>query len=344
MKSIKVMVVDDSFTMRVLISDILNLDPHIEVIAAVKSGEEAIAKLPLLKPDCITLDLLMPGMDGLSTLRAIMAKYPTPTIILSSQHRHDADITFKCLANGAVSFIPKPSVEPDFELHKIQDQLLESIKSVVHAHLNWPLNNYKTFSKPYRCSNPDQLVVMGASTGGPQTLERILSSFPADFEVPMLIAQHMPAELFMESFVKRLNNKCWLDIKLAEHQEPIQLGRVYCIPSHATTSLISKGRETHFWIEEADSSDRVCPSIDKLMISAAKVYKQKTIGVILSGMGNDGVNGMRQIKKYGGKTIAQNEAALLYGMPKAVVDAGLADEILAMEDIPSAIVERLTSD
>jgi len=235
MNPLKVLVVDDSFTMRLLISDILNSDPHIRVIDAVRSGEEAIQKIPLLNPDCITLDLVMPGMDGLSTLKNIMKKFPTPTIILSAHSKRDADITFRCLAHGAVSFVPKPSGEFSYNIESIRSRIIEEVKIIGQ------IQNYsKKCKMPYTAiqetlgyfnQQSQKMIVIGASTGGPQSLEALLTQLPANFAASILVAQHMPSGIFLESFVERLNRKTWMSVKIANHEEKIQPSTIYCLPS-----------------------------------------------------------------------------------------------------------------
>lgn len=343
MKSLKVLVVDDSFTMRLLISDLLNSDPEIEVIEAVRTGEEAIQKIPLLNPDCITLDLMMPGMDGLDTLKNIMKKFPTPTIIISSYSKRDADITFRCLAHGAVSFIPKPSFELSYSIESIRNKIIEEVK-VTRQIKNFKDKYYLiqeenlNASLHFNSSNR-KIIAIGASTGGPQSLEMLLGLLPANLSAPVIVAQHMPSGIFLKSFVDRLSQKTWMDVKIAEHNDKIQQGCIYCLPTACKIRVKNKLEKAVFEIEEHISDDitKNTPSIDDLMTQVADIYGSRSIGVILSGMGQDGLQGMKSIKSQGGITLVQDEEALLFGMPKAVIENGLADEVLPVQSIAKKI-------
>ena len=340
MKAIKVLVIDDSFTMRLLISDILNADPEIIVVGAVNSGKEAINILPSLKPDCITLDLEMPGMDGLATLKTIMRKYPTPVIILSAYSSASAEITYKCLANGAMGFVPKPSGEVSYDIRKVRTKLILEVKKVAKRKLNHlvPQNIRELKPRHWSFNRHGRIIVIGASTGGPQALEALLSEFPADFSVPILVVQHMPED-YLDSFIKRLNLNCWLEVKKAKDKEAIRTGTIYCIPSAFRFTLENINSEIILRLKPDEQFDEHYPVIDSVMNVVSNLYGDKTIGIILTGMGNDGVEGMKQIKLKGGTTIVQDEQALLFGMPKAVIDQGLADYVLTLETIPETLTK-----
>ena len=223
---IKVLVVDDSLFMRTLVSDMLNSAPGIRVVGAAKDGPEALRKIPLTRPDCITLDLAMPGWAGLTTLKHIMAKHPTPVVILSAHSKENADVTIECLNAGAVGFLLKPSGELSLDIASIKDQLVEQVKVAAQAKVRAiaapPAARTGRHARKTRALKG--IVVIGSSTGGPQTLETILPSLPADFPVPILIAQHMPAPTFSESLASHLNKSCPLLVKLAEHGEAIKPG------------------------------------------------------------------------------------------------------------------------
>lgn len=343
---IKVLVVDDSLFMRTLISDMLNSDPEIEVIDTAKDGSEAAGKIPRIKPDCITLDLAMPGWDGLTTLKHIMNQYPTPVVILSAYSRKDANITIKCLKAGAVSFVLKPSGELSLDIEKIKDQLIREVKAAAKVDVErirlliakrpeWPGR---------KLTGTNKIVVMGASTGGPQTLEAILSSLPSDFSAPVIIGQHIPSRFFTESLAEHLNRNCELLVRVAANNDIIRPGTVYLIPSGfrltLETRLEADTRTTEVVISlSKDTPDILSPSIDEIMKSVALVYNRNAIGIILSGMGQDGVEGMKVIKECGGQTIAQDESSLIFGMPKAVIDAGMADKTLPLAEMARAMME-----
>lgn len=347
---IKVLIVDDSFVMRNLLADILNSDSQIEVVSVVKSGKEAIKKIPQIKPDVITLDLVMPGWDGLTTLRHIMEECPVPVIILSAHSREGADITVECLGSGAVGFILKPSGELSLDIEKVTPELLEAVKAAakvdtakINALVASPASPVK-----YKAVETDKIIVIGASTGGPQTLEAILSSLPPDFLPPIIIAQHMPSIEFTQSLANHLTRVCKLMVKIAKDNEIIARKKIYLVPGGYNMTLET---QIHADIREnpclksvsirvlKEKRDTLTPSIDTVMKSVAGIYKEKAIGIILTGMGNDGVEGMAAIKNSGGKTLVQDESSLIFGMPKAVIDRGCADSILPAGKIAGKIVE-----
>ena len=344
----KVLVVDDSLFMRSLISYMLNSEPEIEVIDTAKNGAEAIKKILKVRPDCITLDLSMPGWDGLTTLKHIMSQHPTPVVILSAHSKREANITIECLNAGAVSFVLKPSGELSLDIEKIKHQLIKEVKAAAKV----KVERIKSLiaKKPKRPRGRliaiNKIVVIGASTGGPQTLEAILSSIPSDFSAPILIAQHMPTISFTQSLAAHLDDSCQLLVKGAENNEIIQASKVYLAPGgfHMTLKRL---RDTRYEIRDTNTvirlseneADILSPSIDTIMKSVAKIYDGNAMGIILSGMGDDGVEGMRTIKEAGGKTIVQDESSLIFGMPRAVIEAGYADKVLPMAEIVSAMLE-----
>lgn len=337
---IGVLIVDDSFVMRKLVSDILNSDSDVEVIATARSGKEAIKKIPQIKPDVITLDLVMPGLDGLATLKQIMSQCPTPVIILSAHSKEGADITIKCLESGALSFVLKPSGELSLDIESVQEQLLREVK--LAAKVNVAKLTTLIQEKPYpakrRSTAADKIIIMGASTGGPQTLELIIGSLPPDLSIPVIIIQHMPAKEFTQSLAERLNNNCALEVKVAENNEIVKGGTAYLAPGgYRITFKLRRANETMICLKK-EASDALTPSVDIAMQSIAKIYGQNALGVILTGMGHDGAEGMKAIKESGGRTIVQDESSLIFGMPKAVIDSGCADNILPVNKIAGEIV------
>ena len=337
---IRVLVIYDSIFMRTLISDMLNSDPEIEVIDTAKDGKEAIEKLSKIRPDCITLDLIMPGWDGLTTLEHIMAEYPTPVVILSAHSKKDADITIKCLKTGAVGFVLKPSGELSLDIKDVKHELLEKVKAASRVNVRriklfvrkkrkWPKRKLAALNK---------IIVIGASTGGPQTLEAMLYSLPANLPVPVIIVQHLPTRFFTESLAEHLNKVTDLEVKVAENAEALKPGKVYLAPAGFQMTFKMSDREVVTSLTEAPPNS-LSPSVDIVMESIAKVYDGNSLGIILTGMGCDGREGMRAIKEAGGKTIVQDESSLIFGMPKAVIEAGIADEVLSVDDIADAMME-----
>ena len=339
---IKVLVVDDSLFMRTLIRDLLSSDPEIKVIDTAKNGEEAIKKLSKAKPDCITLDLAMPGMDGLTTLEHIMSEYPTPVIILSAHSKKDADITIKCLKAGAVGFVAKPSGELSLNIEAVKLRLLKEVKAASRVDLAKfkPLLKKKSKYQKHKLEALNKIIIIGASTGGPQTLETILYSLPINLPVPVIIIQHMPSKFFSESLAEHLNKVTDLEVRVAQNNEIFKAGRVYLVPAGFQLTLDLQGEKVVCCLHKAEV-DMLSPSVDITMKSAAQIYSGRAIGIILTGMGQDGREGMKAIKESGGKTIAQDESSLIFGMPKAVIDAGIADHVLPAETIAEAIMEYI---
>ncbi|MFH1769737.1 MAG: chemotaxis-specific protein-glutamate methyltransferase CheB [Parcubacteria group bacterium] len=340
---IKVLIVDDSLFMRQLIPRMLAGFSDIEISDTAKSGQEALKKIASLKPDVVTLDLAMTGWSGLTTLKKIMKEYPTPVIVLSAYSAEDADITLECLEAGAVGFVLKPSGELSLDIGAVKEQLANEIRAAAKVDVNKieSLTTKTQETLESHVSETDKIVVIGASTGGLQTLEILLSGLPGDFNLPIIIVQHMPAVAFTESIVKRFKQICNMVVKVAENEEQIHHGIVYVIPGGCQAQCMKLSESnTVITIEKVNSNKPgTTPSIDLVMKSVAKIYDQKTLGIILTGMGCDGVEGMKAIKTLGGTTIAQDESALIFGMPKEVIDAGVADYVLPVEEMAKEIVK-----
>lgn len=351
---IKVLIVDDSLFMRKLLSDILSSD-GIEVAGIAKSGSEALKKIPQIKPDVITLDLVMPGWDGLTTLKHIMEEYPTPVIILSGHSREGADITMECMTSGAVGFILKPSGELSLDIEKVAPELLKLVRAASKVDVGKIRALFAPTVRPvkYRAVARDRIIVIGASTGGPQTLVAILSSLPPDFSPPIIIVQHMPGIEFTQSLAEHLKRVCKLMVRVAEHNEIIARKKVYLVPGGYSMTLQTIDHRPQTIDRENDAEvvmrlvkdkpDALTPSINTTMRSAAEIFSGSAIGVILTGMGSDGAEGMEAIKNSGGKTLVQDESSLIFGMPKVVIDRGCADSVLPAGKIAERIVELVST-
>ena len=354
--AVKVLIVDDSLFMRRLVSDIFESDPDTEVIGTARSGEEMRKVLRKTGPDCITLDLALPDEDGLSLLRYIMAEYPTPVVILSAHSKKNADITKKCLDAGAEAVVFKPSGEVSLDIERIRDQLIREVILATRLGVR-KLQPQAKPEKPTRESpSPRNAIVIGASTGGPQALRVILASLPGDLAGPVIVVQHMPSMFFTEGLAGSLDRSCELAVRVAENREVVRAGRVYLAPGGWHIVLRPrKDRRPAGWTSGRPRSadvilrlrkakpDELSPSIDLAMKSVARTYGRKAVGVILSGLGHDGRDGMKAIKAAGGLTIAQDESSLIFGMPKAVIEAGYADKVSPSEKIPQALIDAIQS-
>lgn len=330
---IRVLVVDDSALMRRMISDLIQSDPEIKVIGTASDGVEMLEKLEALTPDVVTLDVNMKIMDGLTALKIIMEEHPLPVIMLSNTTRRGAEETLKALEYGAIDYVAKPSGEISLDIEKIRDELIAKVKAAAKAKIiNY---EYMTSEKiPYAETLKDNVILIGASTGGPPAIERILRSLPENVP-PILVVQHMPPG-FTQSFAARLNSLCSFEVSEARDGEPIVPGRALLAPGGYHMIV---GDDNKVRLLETPPIHGVRPAVDPMMITAAEVYRSKTIGVLLTGMGRDGVSGMKEIKRFGGKTIAQDETSCtVFGMPKAAIEAGCVDKVLPLSKIPGEII------
>ena len=345
---INVLIVDDSAFMRNTLSSMISSDPGLRVIGTARDGIEAVKKVSSLKPDVVTLDIEMPGMDGIKALKHIMAKNPVPVIMVSSLTTEGAKATLDALDIGAVDFIPKNLADLSVNIFKIKEILVEKIRNIGKKR---PARRIiKLSHKPLQMPKPAQyasqqkikIVAIGSSTGGPRALQNIITQFPADFPVPILIAQHMPAS-FTGPFAERLNQLSNIEVKEAEDGEPLKKGIAFIAPGGGHMEVRRKKRgETCIAISEDVGEYIYRPSIDMLMLSIAETFSAYVLGVILTGLGNDGEKGMGAIKNKGGKTIAESEeTCIVYGMPKAVVNAGIADKIVPLDEIAGEIVNLI---
>lgn len=348
---VKVLIVDDSAFMRNALSSMLTSDPEIEVIGKARDGVEAIELVEKLKPDIVTMDVEMPRMDGITALKHIMEKNPLPVIMVSSLTVEGAKVTLDALDLGAVDFIPKNLSDLSINIIKIKEILIEKIKHIgrkglAKKHLRpvAPKAVEIPRSMPVRTTGERRinLVAIGTSTGGPKALQEIIPKLPKDFPTPIVIAQHMPPN-FTGPFAERLNQLSHIHVKEAEEGEPIKQGVAYVAPGrgHMRVKRV-RGIETILTISENKDEFIYRPSVDALMLSVAEFFPGRSLGVILTGMGNDGLRGLIELKKTGGRVFAQNEeTCVVYGMPKAVVDAGIADKVLSIEEMAGEIINAV---
>ncbi len=350
---IRVLVVDDSAFMRKAISSMLEKDPEIKVIDTAKNGQECIEKVKKLDPDVITLDIEMPVMDGLTALKHIMMEHPKPVIMVSSLTTEGAEATFKALELGAMDYIPKQLSKISLEIIKIEKELIQKVKAVAKKKVKPKFFKKLEKKKPKkeevveivksleRRAVKHDIVGIGVSTGGPPTLQYILSNLPKDFPAAILIAQHMPAA-FTPSFAKRLNELSPLEVKEAKDSDRIKEGHVFIAPGGRHLKIKQKGGWIEIIVTEEPKDAIYKPSATILLESIANEVGRRGLGVILTGMGSDGLEGAKVLKEKGGRILAQSEeTCVVYGMPKAVVEAGIADEVVDLQEMPSAIIKNL---
>ena len=359
---ISVVVVDDSAFMRKALASMLEKDPEIRVVATARDGQEGLEVIRKHNPDVITLDIEMPRMDGLTALRHIMMEMPKPVLMVSSLTVDGAVATLKAMELGAVDFIPKQLSKVSLDIVKIELDLQAKVKQIARRKFRPPVLTRKPFvpvtggagtschaaeGEPRRefvrpsGSLVRDVVAIGVSTGGPPAVQKILSALPADFPASVVIAQHMPAA-FTGPFAKRLDGLCQVTVKEAESGDRLSPGRVFVAPGGKHLKLVQKVSRVEIEITTDPAEALYKPSANVLVGSAAEAVGKRALGVILTGMGSDGLEGVKVLKQKGGRALAQSDSScVVYGMPKAIVDAGLADEIVDIDEMAQAIMNNL---
>lgn len=362
---IRVLVVDDSAFMRKVLANMLGSDPRIQVIGLARNGDEALVRVKDLNPDVMTLDIEMPGMNGLEVLRHVMGERPLPVIMVSSLTEEGARETMLALDLGAVDFIPKQLNGSSVNIVGIQQELVDKVIAAYKAkekllRLSRGKGDSPLLQESQRGQSSSavggpvarptisalsargtKVVAIGCSTGGPKALQEIFPLFPKDFPAPILVVQHMP-KFFTGPFAKRLNELSQIEVREAVDGDVPEPGLALIAPGGLHMRAMKK---SFLEIGIALSSEPPMlhvPSVDVMLESVAQTFSGRAVGVILTGMGHDGQHGMKAIKAANGRTIAQDEAtSVVYGMPKAVVDNGLADKIVPLENIAGEIANMV---
>jgi len=340
---IKLLIADDSAFMRKALSLIVEKDSEIKVIGLARNGEEAVAKVRSLNPDVLTLDIEMPVLNGLDALRIIMEENPLPVLIISSLTKEGSRETLKALELGAVDYIPKNLSYVSLDILKLEDEIIQKVKLIAHKKnliKSRARKKQDVVIRPvasgYRGNY--KIIAIGASTGGPGALQDVITLFPHNLPCSVLVAQHMPAG-FTRTFAERLDSLSQVKVKEAENGENLQNGIIYIAPGNQNMYLSKKGARVSITTSPKDMGTLYKPSVDILISSVAEIYGRLAIGVILTGMGNDGLVGMRKLKEKKGHVIAQDEAtSIIYGMPKAVIEERLADRISPLKEIVNYIL------
>jgi two-component system, chemotaxis family, protein-glutamate methylesterase/glutaminase len=365
-KKFRVLIVDDSAFMRKVLETIISSDESLQVVGQAKDGREAVTLAESLKPDVITMDINMPHVDGLQATAQIMTTNPRPIVIVSSESRDGADSTLKALELGAIDFVPKPSSGIDLDMQSVREDLLRKVRMSAKVRVvrtasrlastlqnatpaqSSPLSSTK--SSPAVAARPASvalasleqrfpIVVLGASTGGPATVMRLAPGFTRDFPAAVFLVQHMPAA-FTTQYAAQLAEFTGIRVKEAEANEPVQPGTLYICPGGQHLRITATGR-----IQLDATSGRIngyLPNIDVTMESAAAFAGSMAIGVVLTGMGNDGAAGAKAIQRAGGFVIAQDEAtSVIFGMPAEAIKAAQVEQVLGIDDIYAAIEKRV---
>jgi len=346
------MVVDDSAFMRKVISDIINGQPDMTVIATARNGEEALAKAKMTPPDVITMDVEMPVMDSLQALERIMSERPLPVVMLSSLTKSGADATVRALHLGAVDFIAKPSGSLSLDINKVAQDIIHKIKVAAAAKdkLFRPVPSLRRVAPAAKDVSVgpkplDKIVLIGTSTGGPKALHEVIPKLPPGLGAGVLVVQHMPPG-FTRSLAERLNGMSALTVKEAEDGEPVQNGSVYIAPGdyHLKVKKIGEGlkRRLQIILTKDPLVGGHRPSVDVMIESVLQEYWSPVLAVIMTGMGSDGTKGSAGVKRKGGKVIAEDSSTcIVYGMPKSVIEAGYADKIIPLPLIAKGIAETV---
>jgi two-component system chemotaxis response regulator CheB len=333
-RRIRVLVADDSAFMRRAISRMLEGEDGFEIVGTAASGEEAVRKARDLRPDVITMDVEMPGIGGLEAIKKITAEQKTPIVMLSALTREGAEITLRGLELGALDFIPKP-VGASVDVVKLRRELVEKLRALASG-------PEKTVAlrprRPPEVRAPCACIVIGASTGGPIALARILSQLPGDFPVPIVIVQHMPLG-FTKPLANHLSAAGPLAVVEAVEGMPLRPGSALLAPAGVHLRVRRSPGGPVVALEEDVSGSLHVPSVDVTAASIADVFAAQALGVILTGMGQDGIAGLRAIKERGGYVVAQDaRTAVVYGMPRAAAAAGLVDQVAGIDEIPSLLL------
>lgn len=345
MSKIKVLIIDDSALIRSVMKEIINSHPDLEVVGQAPDPITARDLIKQLNPDVLTLDVEMPRMNGLEFLEKLMRLRPMPVVMVSSQTEKGNEVTLKALELGAVDFITKPRLSVTDGMNELTHEIGEKIRAAARARIHRHAIGSTSVNAPqpllgHVLHTTEKLVFVGSSTGGTEALKEFLSRMPAT-SPGVLITQHMP-ESFTHSFAQRLDGLSAMAVKEAENNERVLPGHAYLAPGHSHLRIKKNGAYYYTELSKADPVNRHRPSVDVLFNSAAEVAGPNGLGVIMTGMGKDGAQGllaMRQAKAY---TIAQDEAScVVFGMPKAAIDIGAAMEVTALNNIAARVLERL---
>jgi two-component system, chemotaxis family, protein-glutamate methylesterase/glutaminase len=352
-KKIRVLVVDDSAFMCKVLQEIINSDPQLEVVGQGRDGRDGVALAESLRPDVITMDINMPHVDGLQATELIMTQHPRPIVIVSSESREGAASTLKALELGAIDFVPKPSSGIDLDMKSVREELTRKLKLAAKVRVvrtatrskiaapSAPISGATEFAgmtTTAQSGGKFPMVIIAASTGGPAAVSRVVSGLSKDLPAALFLVLHMPAT-FTKQFVTQLSEATSLPVKEAENNETPQPGTIYLCPGSHHLRLSFGGKIS---LDSGARIDGYRPCADVAFETIAAFARALTVGVVLTGMGNDASKGAKMVKAAGGYVLAQDEAtSMIFGMPAEAIQAGAVDEVLPLDGIAAAIEKRI---
>ncbi len=342
---IRTLVVDDSVFMRTMLKSALGKSATIEIVGSAQNGHEALQKIESLKPDVVTLDIEMPGLTGLEVLERVMKKDPLPIVMVSTKTQEGAEMTFEALELGAVDYVAKPLADKETSLQSFQEKVVRAVETAFTSNRARLGGRDKTrILRPRAAAIQTDAVVVaiGISAGGPATLHKLVPVIPKVFP-PILLTQHMPAD-FTGPFAKRLDAVSELTIKEAAQGDELLPGRLLLAPGNRHLRLTRRGRQLCVALDDGPKVAGFRPSVDVLFDSVARIAGSNAIGLVMTGMGTDGAEGVRKLKASGARTLAQDqESSIVYGMPKAAAETGCIDKVVSLAEIPEVLSRMLTS-
>lgn len=338
---VRVLIADDSLFMRAAIRRLLGKDPRIEIVGEAKDGRDAVKQVLALAPDVCTMDFNMPGLDGAAAVREIMQQRPTPVVMLSAHTREGARETFEALAAGAVDFVTKPTGEVSAELHGVAAELLAKVLSAAQSRPRSapsvkppPPGPRLSGARATGAIVGPKVAVLAVSTGGPAALGQLLPRIPADTSLALVIVQHLPAG-FTAALAERLDGICAIRVREARDGNRPEPGLALVAPGDRHLDFTDGGAVT---LVDGPAENGVRPAADVTLRGAARAFGRRAVGVVMTGMGKDGTDGLRHVKAAGGATLAQDQASsVIWGMPRSAVEAGLVDRVVPLDELADAI-------
>jgi two-component system chemotaxis response regulator CheB len=339
-----VLVVDDSAVTCAMVQRLIESDPTLRVVGRARDGVEALEKIAALQPDVVMLDFEMPRLNGLETLKRVMRDLPRPVLMLSRFTRDEAEVTLEALELGAFDYIPKPQSGTPQEIECLRDEIVAKVKAAASSCRLRPARRMQPrVASTIRASRTGllvaEIVCIGTSTGGPTALQQILPRLPCDLPAGILVVLHMPPG-FTEPFARRMDDLCQVSVRQADHGEPVEAGVVYVAPAGLHMTLVRhRGSRGVVQLSPEPAGTPHRPSVDVTMMSVAEQFQARSLGIILTGMGCDGVRGMKAIREAGGQTIGQDESTCaIYGMPRACAETGVLQRVVPLSQVADQIL------